>query len=754
MASKKGMKKWKIWVLAFSPLLIMILALLMAGLGLFGTLPGFEELEDPTYSRATLIYSADGKVLGRYYVQNRTTVTYDQISPKLIDALVATEDARFYEHSGIDARAMMRAVGKLGRDGGGSTITQQLAKILFHGQDQSGGKAGRLLQKLKEWVIAAKLERTYTKQEIVTMYLNAADFGHEIFGIQTASKVFFDKKPADLDYQEAAMLVGMLKAPSMYSPVRNEKSKERCRLRRNTVLEQMVKYGKIDEATAEKYKKMPLTKSEGKMYERIQRNQYGMGDQAAYFLSELKKDLTTWCKEHKKANGEPYDLHRDGLRIYTTIDSKMQQYAEDAAKEWMAQLQAQFFKTKKGNKNGPFPRNLSAEEIEKKMRADMKSSDRWRNAKKAGLSESEIEKSFHEKTDMKVFSWQGYRDTVMTPWDSLMYYKFFLQCGMMSMETHSGFVRAWVGGIDYRNFKFDHVRAAQRQVGSTFKPIVYSMAMQEHLSPCMMVPNIQVCIDNWCPKNSGSYKEGQMISLQEGLANSINWISAYLMKQYGPTATLKFAEKLGIDVSDIEPVPAICLGTPDITVYEMVGAINTFANKGIHVKPQYLLRIEDKNGNLLEEFYPQRNEALDEQAAYLTIQLMKGVTQGTGGRLRSRYKFTWPVAGKTGTTQNNSDGWFIGTTPDITTGVWVGGEDRQIRFASTAYGQGANMALPIWALYMLKVYNDGQLKYSHGDFAKPKGELSVETNCGEYRSDLLEQNNYNASDDFDNLFEK
>lgn len=747
---KKSYKKG-IWLLAFSPLIALLGGLLLAGFGVFGPVPEFDELENPSYSRASNVYSADGKILGKYYIQNRTTVDYDEISPKLIDALVATEDVRFYDHSGVDARALMRAVVKLGRDGGGSTITQQLAKILFHGQDQSGSKFSRIFQKLKEWVIAAKLERTYTKQEIITMYLNTADFGHEVFGIQTASRVFFGKKPGELEYHEAATLVGMLKAPSYYSPIRNEKSKERSLSRRNTVLDQMLKYGKIDAEVHAKERKAKLSKDEGKMYERVQRNQYGVGEQAAYFLSELRKDLTAWCKNHiNKETGKPYDIYRDGLRVYTTIDSKMQQYAEEAAKEWMAQLQEQFFKSKRKSKNGPWPNSLKASEVEKKVVSDMKNSDRWRSAKAAGLSAKEIEATFKEEVDMKVFSWKGYVDTTMTPWDSLIYYKFFLQCGMMSMETRSGFVRAWVGGIDYKSFKFDHVRAAQRQVGSTFKPFVYSLAMQEHLSPCTQVPNIKVCIDNWCPSNSGSYKEGQMITLQEGLAQSINYISAYLMKQYGPHAVVSFIEKLGIDVSDIDAVPAICLGTPDITVYEMVGAINTFANKGIFIKPQYLFRIEDKNGNLLEEFYPQRNEALDEQAAWLTIQLMKGVIQGTGGRLRSKYKFNYPVAGKTGTTQNNSDGWFIGTTPDITTGVWVGGEDRQIRFASTALGQGANMALPIWALYMTKVYNDKSLNYSKGDFEKPSVALNVETNCSEYVETQRIEKSVNLPDEFDN----
>lgn len=735
------------WLIGFSPLIGLVLMLFLAAVGLFGKLPSFEELENPRSNQSSIIYSADGKVLGKYYIQNRTNVAYDEISPSLIDALVATEDERFYNHSGIDGKATLRAVLSGGGDGGGSTITQQLAKILFHGQERKGGKINRLFQKFKEWVISAKLERNYTKNEILTMYLNMADFGHEIFGVQTASKIYFNKKPSELETHEAALLVGLLKAPTRYSPIKNP---ERCKNRRNTVLDQMVKNDKITKEEAATFKEKPVVADEGKLWERVQRNQFGVGDLAPHFTSELKKDLQKWCNSHTKANGENYDIYRDGLRIYTTIDSKMQKYAEQATLEWMSQLQQQFYKSKKGSKNGPFDSRMKAEDVEKNLRKTMKESGRYKSAKEEGLSEAEIDKEFKTPVKMRVFSYRGERDTIMSPWDSIVYYKYFLQCGLMSMETRTGHVKAWVGGVDFKNFKFDHVKASQRQVGSTFKPFVYAMAINEKSSPCMQVPNNTVCIDNWCPSNSSSYKEGQMMSLKEALAHSVNKVSAFLMKQYGPSAVLKFADKLGIDVSDIDPVPAICLGTPDITVYEMVGAFNTFANRGVHIKPQYLLRIEDKNGNILEEFYPERNEAMDEVSAYLMVELMKGVVlEGTAGRLRRTYKFSKPVGGKTGTTQNNSDGWFIGFTSDLTTGVWAGGEDRQVRFRSTAQGQGANMALPTWAIYMNKVYADPELQYQGAEFEKPKVEILIETNCGEYREDQQEFMDDNAGEDFD-----
>ncbi|MCX7767490.1 MAG: PBP1A family penicillin-binding protein [Flavobacteriales bacterium] len=722
----------------------------MGRLGLFGPLPSFKDLEDPRSQMASLVYSADGQVLGKYYIQNRSPVTYQQLSPALVDALIATEDERFYKHSGIDVEALLRAIFGVvtgQKKGGGSTITQQLAKNLFHEVPRS--KIKRAIQKIKEWIIAMQLERSYTKSEILAMYLNTADFGHQIFGVATAAYVFFNKKPSELATHEAALLVGLLKAPTFYSPLRHP---ERSRLRRNTVLDQMVKNNKLDPEEAERLKAMPLLTEDKGLAERIRKNQLGVGELAPYFLAEVRKDLLQWCKSHiNPRTGEPYNLYTDGLRIYTTIDSHMQRYAEDAVRQYMQELQQLFFSTKRASPNGPFDSRLKKEEIQKILEQSARSSPRYRAMREEGMSDSEILRFFRtQKVPMRVFSYKGERDTLMTPWDSLIYYKYYLQVGLVSMENKTGHIKAWVGGIDYSHFKFDHVREAKRQVGSTFKPFVYAMAMQEGISPCFMVPNTRVCIGDWCPSNANDYKEGQMISLKEALANSVNYISAYLMKKYGPHAIIQLVRKMGI-TADIPPVPSICLGTPEITVLEMTSAFSVFGNKGMYVKPQYLLRIEDQNGNLVEEFFTERHEAMDERSAFLTLALMKGVVEsGTGSRLRYRYKFNFPVAGKTGTTQNNSDGWFIGITPDITTGVWVGADERTVRFGSTYYGQGANTALPIWALYMLKVYQDNSLKYHRGDFEPPPGELRTKINCAEWRPEEQEQNT-RIIENFDNL---
>jgi penicillin-binding protein 1A len=743
----------RIWFLVYLPLILFLLVLALGRLGVFGPLPSFQELEDPRSQMASVVYSADGQILGKYYIQNRSPVTYDALSPALVDALIATEDERFYSHSGIDVEALMRAVYGVitGRSkGGGSTITQQLAKNLFHEIPQS--KIKRALQKVKEWIIALQLERAYTKKEIIAMYLNTADFGHQIFGVATASYVFFNKKPSELEPHEAALLVGLLKAPTYYSPIRHP---ERSRLRRNTVLDQMVKNHKLDAAEAETLKSLPVLPADQGLSERLKKNQYGVGELAPYFLAEVRKDLLQWCKTHiNPRTGAPYNLYTDGLRIYTTIDSRMQRYAEQAAREHMAELQALFFNTKKGSPNGPFDSRMKKEEINKLLEQSVRSSPRYRTMREEGLSDAEIMKFFKtQKVPMRVFSYKGDRDTLMTPWDSIVYYKYFLQTGLLALENKTGHVKAWVGGIDFTHFKFDHVRDSRRQVGSTFKPFVYAMAMQEGISPCFMVPNVRVCIGNWCPSNSNDYKEGQMVSLKEALANSINYISAYLMKKYGPHAIIKLVRKMGI-TADIPPVPSICLGTADISVYEMTSAFSVFGNKGMYIKPNYLLRIEDSNGNLIEEFYSERHEAMDERSAFLTLALMKGVVEsGTGSRLRYRYKFTFPVAGKTGTTQNNSDGWFIGITPDITAGVWVGAEDRTVRFSSTFYGQGANTALPIWALFMLKVYQDRSLQYNRGDFEPPPGEMRTKINCAEWRPEEQEENT-RIIENFDNLPEE
>jgi len=750
-----------------SPFLMVALLITLAVTGALGEMPDFKELEDPQRNLASIVYSSDGKVMGKYYVENRVAVDYEDISPNVINALIATEDVRFDKHSGIDIKRLTGAVLKLGRDGGASTITQQLAKLLFHKKPES--KFARLVQKVKEWVIALELERSYTKKEILTMYLNQADFGHNIYGINSASKIYFDKTPNELDVEEAAMLVGLLKAPTKYSPVTTFKKKkpEVTINRRNTVLNQMAKYGKITRAEAEKLKKTPVIVDMEKLQQRISRNAFGHGESAPYFMEELKKDVEAWCNTNiNPRTKKNYNLYTDGLRVYTTIDSRIQKYAEDAVAEYMPKLQALFFKTKKGKKNAPFASHLKPEEIEKIVMQGVKQSDGYKALKAEGMSETDIMKEFKTPKAMTVFGWNGPVDTTMTPWDSVVYHKSFLMNGLMCMDPHTGEIKAWSGGVDFEYFKYDHVRAGKydkktksilpgggRQVGSTFKPFVYAMAMREGRSPCEEVPNVKVCIESawsrWCPDNSGGPPEGSMISLKVALANSVNYISAYLIKQYGAPAVVKLVKELGV-TTQIDANPSICLGTPDISVYEMVGAFSAFFNKGIYNKPIFLTRIEDKNGNTLAEFTSESREVLNEEAAFLMVELMKGVVlQGTAGRLRSTYKFKEPVAGKTGTTQSNSDGWFIGGTPDLVCGVWTGADDRTVRFVSTGYGQGANMALPIWGLFMRRVYDDTSIKINRGDFDKPATPPTVTLNCGDYRQDQNEDNFYNTIN-FDN----
>ncbi len=734
---------------------------LLASVGALGEMPDFKDLEDPQRNLASIVYSADGKVLGKYYVENRVAVDYEDISPNVINALIATEDVRFYSHSGIDARGTLRAFTSFGREGGASTITQQLAKILFHKKPQS--KIGRLIQKVKEWVIALRLEKNYTKKEILTMYLNQADFGHNIYGINSASKIYFNKPPKDLNVPEAAMLVGLLKAPTRFSPITNfKKNKMQVTLnRRNTVLEQMAKYKKITSAECIEFKKAEVISNIEELKERISKNAYGHGEVAHYFMEELKKDVEAWCmttiNPRTKKN---YNLYTDGLRVYTTIDSKIQAYAEAAVKEYMPKLQALFFKTKKGKKNAPFPSNMKPEEMEKIIMQGVKTSDGYKALKNEGVSEPDIMKIFKTPKQMTVFSWSGPKDTVMTPWDSVVYHKSFLMNGLMCMDPHTGEIKAWSGGVDFTYYKYDHVRAGKydiktkkimpgggRQVGSTFKPFVYAMAMREGRSPCEEVPNVKVCIESawsrWCPDNSGGPPEGAMISLKDALAGSVNYISAYLIKQYGAASVVKLVKELGV-TAPLDPNPSICLGTPDISVYEMVGAFSTFFNKGIYNKPIFLTRIEDKNGNTLAEFTTESREVLNEEAAYLMVELMRGVVlHGTSTRLRGTYKFKEAVAGKTGTTQSNSDGWFIAGTPDLVCGVWTGADDRTVRFVSTGYGQGANMALPIWGIFMRKVYDDPSIKINRGDFDKPATPPTIELNCGEYRQGQNENHLYN-----------
>lgn len=741
MAKSKNNKiKW-LWIIALTPVLLLTGFILY--LTVFADLPSLEELENPRSNLASEIISSDQKVIGKYYIENRTNVSFNQISPNVVNALIATEDARFYKHSGVDARALARAVsGALsGKEssGGGSTITQQLAKMLFPRENLN--KIELVLRKFKEWIIAVKLERNYTKNEIIAMYLNKFDFINNAVGIKSAARIYFDTTPDSLKMEQAAMLVGMAKNPSLFNPKRRP---ENALNRRNVVLNQMEKYHYITEAQCEKYKKIPL-----KIKFTSEDQNEGI---ATYFREYLRDYMKKWCKEHKKPDGSNYNLYKDGLKVYTTINSKMQRYAEEAVQEWLTELQGKFFAHWKGKKTAPFY-NMNEEEVQKLMTKAMERSERYRILKERGLSDAEIKATFMKPVETKLFSWKGEFDTLITPWDSMRYCKYFLQTGFMSMEPSTGYIRAWVGGINYRNFKYDHVRQGKRQVGSTFKPFVYTLAMQEQWSPCYQVPNIPVTFDlpeggTWTPKNSDA-KYGGMMTLKKGLALSVNSITAYVMKQFGPQAVVDLARKLGIE-SPLEAVPSLCLGTADISVYEMVGANSTFANQGVWVEPTFITRIEDKNGNVLEDFMPRRVEAISKETAYLTLNLMKGVVDhGTGSRLRFRYGITAPIAGKTGTTQNNSDGWFMGITPDLVSGVWVGCEDRSAHFRSTDLGQGASMALPIWGLYMKKIYADKTLKVTQGDFEKPKGlDLKIELDCSKYNEGKEQEESIEFGEDF------
>lgn len=715
---------------------LIILFFILLSFGLLGFMPSFEELENPKSSLVTEVYSADGEVLGYIGYENRSNVRYDEISPNIIQALIATEDVRFYKHSGIDLRGLFRVLGKtiIGQQrgsGGGSTITQQLAKNLFHREGR--GKLGLIYSKLKEWVVATKLERNYSKEEILALYLNTVDFGSHAFGIKTAAQTFFGKHPSEVNVQEAAMLVGLLKAPSSYNPSRHY---DRALDRRNVVLSQMSKYGELSDEACDSIQVLP-----------IDLGKYSPGTHndglAPYFREKVRLYMREWCKTHYKGDGEPYDLYKDGLRVYTTIDSRMQRYAEGAVKEHMGKfLQPQFFKQSKGYKSAPFT-GINDADIEKYYLQAMKNSDRYRTMKRQGVSDTEIRKAFNEKVDMTVFSWRGDIDTIMSPWDSLRYYKFFLNTGVMGVEPQTGHIKVYVGGINYKYFKFDNVSQGRRQVGSTFKPFVYASAVKDnHLSPCFEVDNNPVTFpdyDGWTPRNSGDKREGEMVPLKWALANSINYISARLIKDYTtPKNVAELAKNMGIS-SPIEPVPAICLGTPDLSVWEMSGAMATFANAGEHIQPIFITKITDNKGVVLETFTSKRNQALDEETAYLMIEMMKGVVEsGTGARLRYRYGLKNVIAGKTGTTDNNSDGWFIGITPRLATAVWVGGELRSIHFRSMALGQGASMALPIFGLMMQGMCNDKDLGFYQGNFAVPAN-VSVEMDCSQYKEEEAER---------------
>ena len=709
---------------------------LFASWGLLGSMPSFEDLENPDSNLATEIISADGVVIGKYFEKNRSQLKYSDLPKNLVQALVATEDARFYEHSGIDGRGTLRAILSFGTSGGASTLTQQLAKQLFHGE---GSKflPFRIIQKAKEWIIAIRLERQYTKNEIIAMYCNVYDFGNNSVGVNSAAKTYFSKEPKNLTITESAVLVGMFKNSGLYNPVKNI---EGVTNRRNVVLKQMEKAEIITEAQKLKLQSLPI-----KLNFKLESHKDGT---ATYFREYLREYMKKWVEENKKPDGSDYNIYKDGLRIYTTIDSRMQLYAEEAVEAHMANLQEEFFDQAKENKNAPFV-NISQAETDRIMKKAMKASARWNIMESMEKSEEEIIASFKQKTKMKVFTWKGERDTIMTPLDSIRYYKHFLQSGLMAMEPQTGNIKAWVGGINYKYFQYDHVGQGARQVGSTFKPFVYATAIEQlGMSPCDSILDGPFMIrkgehnvtEDWEPRNSDNKYRG-MVTLKRALANSINTVSAKLIDKTGPEAVVELTHKLGV-TSEIPAQPSIALGAVEITVQDMVAAYSTFANQGVYVKPQFLRKIEDKSGVVLYEPVPESHDVLNKDIAFAVIKLLEGVTEGgSGERLRTEgggngdnrwtgypYMFKNPIAGKTGTTQNQSDGWFMGMVPNLVTGVWVGCEDRSARFRSLTYGQGATAALPVWGYFMKKCYEDETLNVSKEDFDRPAN-LGIKVDC-------------------------
>ncbi len=746
-----------LWLLVAGPIIFLFILIFLISKGFIGYIPPFDELENPKSNLASEVYSADGVILGKYYRENRTIIDFKDLSPNVITALIATEDVRFYQHSGIDIRALGRVLVKsilLGQSaGGGSTISQQLAKNLYRMREKLNipartlpGKLWRILiMKLQEWVTAARLERNYTKDEILAMYLNTVSFGHNSYGIKSAAKTFFNTTPDSLTLEQAATLVGLLRAPTYYSPVFHP---DRNLKRRNAVISQVEKYqDKLVHLTGwtplthhqfDSIRALPL-----KLSYTVETHNRGL---ATYFREYLRLYLTAhkpkpsdfpswdsvgyqrakwlwdndplygWCNKNTKPDGSHYDLYSDGLKIYTTIDSRMQLYAEQAVREHMKQLQKIFDRFIRRYRYPPFDPRLSRRDIKRIIDQSIRRSTRWWTMKSQGIPEKQILASFYKPVHMTVFSWNGYIDTVMRPIDSIIYYKRFLRAGFVSIEPQTGYIRAYVGGIDFNHFKYDHVMVARRQVGSTFKPFVYTLAMMPgQYSPCYRVPNVPVTITDpslpkpYTPKFSHSKYDGQEIQLRTGLALSLNQISAWVIKQYGPEAVIEIARSMGI-WSPLPKVYSLCVGSAEVTLGEMVGAYTTFANHGIHVEPIFVTRIEDKYGNIISTFQPRKNQAIDASTAWRMIVMMRGVVNfGTSVRLRYKYGFTSDIAGKTGTTNDNSDGWFIGIVPHLVSGAWVGGEERSIRFTSMYYGQGASMALPIWALYMKKIYADPQL---------------------------------------------
>jgi penicillin-binding protein 1A len=742
---KRNYRKQIIWtaVVLTGPVWGLSILLSLTNMGVFGELPNIAQIANPDTKLATEIITEDGETLGTFFRENRTAATFDELSPWLGKALVSTEDERFYSHSGVDAKALARAVVYLGSKGGGSTITQQLAKMQYN--EPARNLVERIGQKLGEWIIAVQLERLYTKDEIIALYLNQLDFLYQAVGINSAARVYFNKKPIDLTIEEAAVFIAMAKNPSLYNPKRYP---ERTKQRRDQVFVQMVKNGMLTVAEKDSLQQIPL-----QLEFRPQSHTAGL---APYFREYLRGYMKEWIKDYEKRTGRELDLYSGGLKIYTTINAEMQQNAEEAVQEHLGNFQRVFDIIKEDRKYGPFYFDEDpAGNVKRIVDRAMKNTQRYRGMKRRGASQDSIQKAFTTPIPMTLFTWNGDKDTVLSPRDSIMYYKGLYQVGMMSVEPQSGHVKAWVGGNDYQYFKYDHVKQGKRQVGSTFKPFVYASAiLEKNYSPCLQVPNAKICIEkgefglleDWCPSNSDG-KYGGTKSLKHALANSMNTVTTFLMKQVGPRPVINLARRMGIS-GHIPEVPSIALGTVDLSVYEMVGSYTTFANKGRYVQPIMVTRIEDKNGVVLEEFTPEMRQVMSDRDAYVILKLLMGVTEdGTGIRLRHDlgknfyrnnivtgypYKFTNEIAGKTGTTQNNSDGWFMGAVPNLITGVWTGCEDRAAHMGGglgTYYGQGATAALPIWAVYMKKNYANPDLGISASPFERPKGALGIDVDC-------------------------
>jgi len=766
---------WAVYTLCVVALFLMFF---MIAQGWLGFMPTFEDLENPESLLASEVVSSDGVLLGKYFKENRSFVNYNEFNPNLLNALVATEDVRFFKHSGIDTRGLIRVLKGIvtgsTNSGGGSTISQQLAKMLFP-RENLDSKLQLIFRKFKEWAIAVKLEKSYTKEEILTMYLNKYDFLNLAVGVKSAAAVYFNTTPDSLRLEQAAMLIGMAKNSSLYNPVRRP---ELTLQRRNVVLGQMKKYGYISKDECKSLQSLPLGLDYHKVdfktglapyfreYLRMAMNasKPERADYRAWQMQKFKEDsvdweknpLYGWCNKNKKADGTPYNLYRDGVRIITTIDSRMQRYAEDAVTTHLKNnLQPGFNKKLRNLKNRPFSNDLSTEAVEGIMDQAIKQTERYRLAKVSGKSWDEIKTIFNLPVEMSVFSYKGDRDTTLSPLDSMKYYYSIFRSSFMSMEIKTGNVKAYVGGPDYRRFMYDMVKGGKRQIGSTVKPFLYTLAMQNGLSPCSKVPNVKqqfILPDGtiWEAKNSSPTKfDDKMVTLKWGLAHSVNQVSAWVMKQYNPQSVADIMKKMGI-YSPIDPVPSMFLGTSDVTLYEMVGAYGTFANKGVFTQPIFVTRIEDRHGNVISTFKPEKHDAIDEQTAYLMIELMKGVVDaGSGGRLRWNPNyggFKGQIAAKTGTTQNHSDGWFIGVTPQLVNGSWTGGELRSIHFEDMQSGQGASMALPEWGYYMRKVYADKSLHYSDAaEFERPAN-FSVNINCDDPES--IEQSKDNSEEFF------